>query len=111
MNEAERFTENLTADNYQRLLLKNPMSYLEMAFKIQPDMSAFGMITTAENKFSLRKPDFIFYKSGTNILSDTGRFDNKSPGVKERYKSMLLAKKPAWSLPFYNSQIDSREIT
>jgi|SRR5665647_602872 len=111
MNEAERFTENLTADNYQGLPIKNLRQYLEMAFKVQPDISAFGMITTVKNNASLQKPDFLFYKSGANILSDTGRFASKSPGVEEWYKSMLLATKPAWSSPFYNSQIGSREIT
>jgi len=111
MNEAERFTENLTADNYQGFPVKNPRRYFEMAFKIHPDMAAFGMITTAKNNTSLQKPDFQFSKSGTNIISDTGRFVNNIPVIEEWNRSMLFTEKPAWSSPFYNSNIGSREIT
>ena len=44
MDEAVRFTENLTADYNQGLPLKNPRRYLEMAFKVQSNLLAFGMV-------------------------------------------------------------------
>lgn len=111
MDEAVRFTENLTTDYIQRLPLKNPRRYLEMAFKVQTNMLAFGMVTIAENISSQLKPDFYFYKSGGNIKSDTGRFKSNIAMTDEWVKSMLYATKPEWSVPFYDSKFGSRVIT
>ncbi len=110
MDEAVRFTENLTAD-YKGLPLKNPRRYLEMAFKVQTNMVAFGMITKAENIPFQRKLDFFLYKSGGNIKSDTGRFNSNIFRTAEWVNSMPDAKKPKWSAPFYNSKFGSRVIT
>jgi len=111
MEEAVRFTENLTADYNQGLPLKNPRRYLEMAFKVQNNMLAFGMVTSAENELSQRKPDFLLYKSGGSVKSDTGRFKSNIARTDGWIKQMLHATKPEWSAPFYNSQIGSRVIT
>ncbi|HEY3389693.1 MAG TPA: SpoIIE family protein phosphatase [Prolixibacteraceae bacterium] len=109
--EAVRFTENLVSDYNQGLPLKNPRRYLEMAFKVQDNMLAFSMEIVKENKGDLRKPEFIFYRSGGVIQSDTGRFDRYLAGTKTWYNSVLYAKKPEWSAPSYNSKIGSRVIT
>ncbi|NEW85198.1 MAG: SpoIIE family protein phosphatase [Mariniphaga sp.] len=111
MDEAVRFTENLTADFNQGLPLKNPKRYLEMAFKVQRNLLAFGMVTSAQNELSHRKPDFLLYKSGGIVKSDTGRFKSYIARTDEWIKEMLHAASPEWSAPFYNSQIGSRVIT
>ena len=111
MEEAVRFTENLTADYNQGLPLKNPGRYLEMAFKVQSNMLAFGMVSSAENELSKWKPDFLLYKSGGSVKSDTGSFKSNIARSDEWIKQMLYATKPDWSAPFYNSQIGSSVIT
>jgi phosphoserine phosphatase RsbU/P len=110
MDQAVRFTDNLASDYSQGLTLKNQRRYLEMAFKVQTNMLAFGMVTMAENNRPLRKPDFLLYKSGGGIKSDTGRFRSNIAKTDEWIKSMLYAVKPQWSAPFYDPQIGSRTV-
>lgn len=111
MNEAVSFTENLATDYIQGLQLKNPKRYLEMVFKVQSNMLAFELVTTAENKHKKRKPDFIFYRSEGMVKSETEKYESIIHQTGEWYKSMLYAIKPEWSAPSYNSQIGSRMIT
>lgn len=111
MDEAVRFTENLAMNYNHSLPLKNSEKYLEMAFKVQTNMFAFGMVTAETNNHSLSKSDFVLYRSAEIIKSDSERFNINNAKTNEWIKQMLFASKPEWSAPFYNQEIGSRVIT
>ncbi|MCX6240113.1 MAG: SpoIIE family protein phosphatase [Bacteroidia bacterium] len=110
MNEAARFTENLASEYNQGLSLKNPLGYLEMAFKVQPNMFAFGMITSAVNNRTQQESDFNVFRSDGILKSDTGRFQSNNTRTNDWIEQMLYASKPTWSAPFFNPETGSRMI-
>lgn len=111
MDDAARFTDNLATDYIQELPLKNPRKYVEMAFKDHVNMFDFEMVISEANDHSKQKSDFVIYRSGEIIKSDTGRFESINEMTNDWKKQMQSASKPEWSPPFYNSITGSRMVT
>jgi len=111
MDEAVRFSENLQSDIVQGHLQKNPQEYIEMVFKGQSNMYAFGMVTSVTNSRKQQKSDFTLIRSGSMIRSDTGRFSSKNSEQNDWINRMLYSSKPEWSHPFFNPETGTRSIT
>ena len=110
MDESVRFAENMALDYNQGLAPKNIRKYTEMAFKVQPNLFAFRVIS-----FEVNRPqnvsDLTLYRSGNALKSDTVKFYSKIASKNDWAKQMLTASTPGWSSPFYNAEFNTRVIT
>lgn len=110
MDESVRFTENMVMEYNQGRTPKNLRRYTEMAFKVQPNLFAFRVVTTDVNR-PQKGSDFILYRSGNVLKSDTDKFCNKIAKTTDWSIKMLTYSKPEWSAPFYNKEFNIRVIT
>ena len=107
MNETVRFANNLKKDISGDYLNKNHQKYIEIVFREQTNMYAFGMLTSPSGSRSKPKSNFMLFRSGDVIKSNTEKFHTNDGEINGWIAQMPGNSQPQWSAPFYDPEINS----
>ena len=110
LDEADRFSKNIRMDYNNGHLINDQRRYMEMAFKVQSNLVAFGIETAEEiYRLQLRAKFKSFYPDGI-LKTDAERFRTGNTDINRWINQMLYNSRPEWSNPFYDVEKKSRTI-